>query len=150
METFVGIIIGRLAGLFDELFSHWIIDRSSGKKVRKEKFRTALDELETELHRLLTRIDSPDFAKVGFESWSSNLLERKWNAVRQYLKKEAAATVSCDAQNAIGCLGSGVELRQWMGARLTDFLNKVIWLIKTADDVYDAGTKGRKKRRDQE
>jgi hypothetical protein len=137
MKTFLGIIFGGIVSALAGVGAHFLIERLNREKVRREKFQTALTELEKELHRLIARIDSG-----GVESWGRKLLERKWKAVQQYLTKEAEFQVSSEAQNAIGSLG---DAPQHSKTQLQHFLNGVTGLINTADKVYDAGSKGRKK-----
>jgi hypothetical protein len=147
MKTFLGIIFGGIVSALAGVGAHFLIERLNREKVRREKFQTALSELEQEIQRLITWINASDFEKSGFNSWDRDLLERKWKAVQQDLTKEVEFKVSSAAQDAIGCLGSGASLRRWMGERLADFLNKATWLINTADDVYDAGSKHRKQKK---
>jgi hypothetical protein len=134
METFFGIIFGGIVSALAGVGSHFLIERLNLEKVRRGKFLTALTELEQEICRLLDRIDSPDFERTGFQSREDQRFERHWDAVRKYLSPKIEFDVLSEAKNAISCLGSGD--RQHMKDRLRDFLNKVIWLINTADNAY--------------
>ena len=139
MRTFFSIVFGGIVSALAGVGSYFLIERLNRSKVRREKFQTALIDLENELHRLLARIDSG-----GVESWSRKLLERKWKTVQQYLTKTAAFQVSSEAQNAIGSLG---DAPQHSKTQLQHFLNGVTGLINTADKVYDAGSKDWKKKK---